>query len=262
MDIGISKQEKDIEMDGDNFAEIINLTSIEEIPAEFEGTTVDKLTSAINETGLFIMGEIHGVKENVDVIYTLFKKFGFRQLALEWEPELVVVAEKFIETGNLDFNSIQDSPDGRVTAGHFALLKKLKDEGLLDKLICFDSPGATSWDERDANMAQNITEHLADSPTLVVAGDLHAEVEPITLKGDTEEHHPMGSLVKAQIPRVPSGKIEYLSGSYYNIEPQKFLENPEQEKTGPKFYFNENGLYTFVVPEANTATVPNQNEKL
>lgn len=205
---------------------------------------------------------MHGVKENVDVIYTLFKKFGFRQLALEWESSLKGVVDKFIELGDIDFEAIEDSPDGRITAGHFALLKRLKDEGMLEKFICFDGTGEADWDARDESMAKNILGSLSDSATLVVAGNLHAKVESITFNDEPGEHHPMGERIKIHIVDVPSGKIEYLSGQYHNFGAQDFFEDPEQEKTGPRFYLTEDGLYTFVLPEAHIAIVPNPSERL
>ncbi|HMO78208.1 MAG TPA: hypothetical protein PKA42_01605 [Candidatus Paceibacterota bacterium] len=111
-------------------------------------------------------------------------------------------------------------------------------------------------------MAKNVLAALSDSPTLVVAGNLHAKVEPVTFNDEQTEHHPMGERVRAHIPDVPSGKIEYLSGQYHNFGTQDFWEDPGQEKTGPRFYLTEDGLYTFVLPEASAASVPNPSEKL
>lgn len=255
-------QERNLDKDRRAFMEAVKSVSIEEIPTVLDEEASDKLVTSINKTKLFILGEMHGVKENVDVIYTLFKKFGFRQLALEWEPALMDVAEKFIESGDIDFDAIEDSPDGRVTAGHFALLKKLKDEGLLEKFVCFDGTGEADWDARDESMAKNILGSLSDSATLVVAGNLHAKVEPLTFDDESDEHHPMGERVKMHIPDVPSGKIEYLSGQYHNFGTQDFFEDPEQEKKEPRFYLTEDGLYKFVLLEAHTATVPNPSERL
>lgn len=255
-------QERNIEQDRREFIKAMDSIVIEEIPAVFDEEASDKLVASLDATKLLILGEMQGVKENADVIYTLFKKFGFRQLALEWEAGLGAVAEQYLKTGEVDFDAIQDSPDGRITAGHFALLKKLKDEGLLEKLICFDGSGEADWDARDENMAKNILGGLSATSTLVVAGNLHAKVEPITFDDEVGEHYPMGSCVKARIPDVPSGKIDYLSGQYHNYGPQDFFEDPDQEKTGPRFYITEDGLYTFVLPEANSAVVPNPSEKL
>ncbi|MEZ4194970.1 MAG: hypothetical protein R3B53_01035 [Candidatus Paceibacterota bacterium] len=255
-------RERNVEQDRREFIKAMDSIAIEEIPAVFDEEASNRLVTSLDAKKLLILGEMHGVKENADVIYTLFKKFGFRQLALEWESELGVVAEQYLETGELDFDAIQDSPDGRITAGHFVLLKKLKAEGLLEKLICFDSAGEANWNARDENMAKNILSCLTDSPTLVVAGNLHAKVESITFNDESGEHHPMGERVKEKIPEVPSGKIDYLSGQYQNYGTQDFFEDPDQEKTGPRFYIAGDSLYMFVLPEANVAVVPNPSEKL
>lgn len=255
-------QERDIAQDRREFIKAVNSIVIEEIPTIFNEDACNSLVASLEKTKLLIVGEMHGVKENADVIYTLFKKFGFRQLALEWDSGLKAVVEEYLETGEIDFDTIQESPDGRITAGHFALLKKLKDEGLLEKFICFDGSGEADWDVRDENMAKNILGGLSDSSTLVVAGNLHAKVEPITFNDEPGEHHPMGERVRAHIPEVPSGKIEYLSGQYHNFGTQDFFEDPEQENTGPRFYLTEDGVYTFVLPQASVAIVPNPNENL
>ena len=103
------KQDRDLERDRKSFIEAVSSVSIMEIPAKFEESTIIQLIEKLRSTKLFILGEMHGVKENVDVIYTIFKKFGFRQLALEWAPELKYVAEKFLESGTVDFDAIKDS---------------------------------------------------------------------------------------------------------------------------------------------------------
>lgn len=133
-------QGRNVEADKRAFIEALNSTIITEIPTAFDDNASQELSDNIAQTRIFILGEMHGVKENADIIYTLFKKFGFRELALEWEPDLKQIALKYIETGELDFDAknIKESPDGRITPGHFALLKKLKAEGLLTNLVCFD----------------------------------------------------------------------------------------------------------------------------
>jgi len=206
---------------------------------------------------------MHGVKENVDVIYTLFKKFGFRQLALEWEPELKAVAEKFLDSGELDFDAIKDSPDGRITAGHFALLKKLKAEGMLDRLVCFDGgSGEKGWNKRDADMAKNILACISDKTTLVVAGNLHAKVDMIRFDDEPGDHHPMGENVKKEIPNVYSGNIEYGAGEFHNYGIKQFYEIPQvEQRAGARFRMSDEQLYLFELPKAHAATVPNPDER-
>lgn len=255
---------RDIEQSELDFIKAIESFVIREIEVDFEEQGINALSDELNTAKLFLLGETHGVKENVDIIYILFKKFGFRKLALEWDKKLQEQVEKFLETGELDFQIIKDSPDGRITAGHFALLRKLKDEGLLESFVCFDGESHSSdWDERDVSMAKNILANLSDSLTLVVAGNLHTEVAPITFENESEEHHPMGENVKRQIPAVPSGKIKYLTGQYHNYGTRDFRKKLEEaELPKARFYKSEDGIYVFELPEAHVATVPNPVEVL
>ena len=256
--------ERNLDRDRRTFVEAINLVSIEEIPMVFDEGVSDKLDASLGETKLFILGEVHGVKENVDVIYTLFKKFGFRQLALEWGPELKASVEKFIESGNIDFDAIKDSADGRITAGHFALIKKLRDQGLLEMPVCFDGGSVgDDWNERDAWMAKNIMANLSNKTTLVVAGNLHTKTESIILDGERGECHPMGERIKALLPNVPSGRIEYVTGQFHNYGTREFSVNlNEEQRSSVKCSVSEDGLYEFVLPEAHSAVVPNPSERI
>ncbi len=256
-------QEQNVEHDTSTFLEALESAKITEIDTEFDEGAVQALESALAETKVFLLGEIHGVMENPDIMYTLIKKFGFRNVALEWKPSLKEQVEQFLNGEGLDFESVKNSSDGRITAGHFALLKKLKEEGLLEKVTCFDQGGSPSWDVRDENMAQNIINELTDTPTLVAAGNLHTKVEPITFEGEEGEHYPMGEKVKRSIPHVPSCRIKYLSGTFHNHGTKNFAEltsgaAPKQAR----FYRDEAGLYIFELPEAHAAVVPNPNEVL
>lgn len=255
---------RNIEQDRLAFVEAIKHIEISEIDTEFDEKSMQSLIAELGEAKLLLLGETHGVKENVDIIYTLFKKFGFKKLALEWDKKLKEEVEKFLQTGELDFEAIKNSPDGRITAGHFALLKKLKDEGLLEALVCFDGETSTAdWDTRDRNMAQNIMANLADGTTLVVAGNLHTQIEPINFGDEKGEHHPMGENIKKQIPNVPSGKIKYLTGQFHNYGTKDFRKKPEGvELPKARFYKSNDGVYTFELPEAHGAVVPNPNEVL
>jgi len=255
---------RNVEQDRFNFVESIKNIEISEIDTEFDEKSVESLITELGESKVLLFGETHGVKENVDIIYTLFKKFGFKKLALEWEIELREKAEKFLETGELDFEVIKNSPDGRITAGHFALLRKLKDEGLLEELVCFVGKTPTGdWDSRDACMAENIITHLSNSPTLVIAGSLHTQVEPINFDYEKGEHHPMGENVKKKIPNVPSGKIKYLKGQFHNYGIKDFNEQSEgAEFAKARFYKSNEDIYLFELPKAHVGTVPNPSEVL
>lgn len=259
-----TKQERNLEKDRSAFIEAVKDAQVLEIGTDFDASAAKALESELAGTKLFLLGETHGVRENPDIIYTLFKKFGFRNLALEWDPSLKEKAERFLNGEALDFDSVKDSPDGRITAGHFALLKKLKEEGLLEKFVCFDDQGGgASWDKRDENMARNIIENLTETPTLVVAGNLHTKTEPITFEDEEGEHHPMGEQVKRGIPSVPSGRVEYLTGEFHNYGTRNFGEKSSNaELPTVRFFKDDSGLYIFELSEAHAAVVPNPSESL
>lgn len=251
---------RNVEQDRLTFFEQVQNFEIAEIDAEFDEKSAKELASELNDAKVFLLGEMHGVKENADIIYTLFKKFGFKKLALEWDTKLHAHAERFLQTGELDFEAVQNETDGRITAGHFALLKKLKDEGLLEALVCFDE-----WSgDRDANMAKNILANVSGDKTLVAAGNLHTKFESI-VEIDGKTHHSMGEHIKKQIPTVPSGEIQYLTGQYHNNGVKDFFkeEKPEGVRL-PKarFYKSDEGIYSFDLPEAHVAVVPNPSEVL
>ncbi len=255
-------KEKSLEEKENSFLEAILATSIQEIPTKFEKGAVQELVKNMKNSKLFLLGEMHGVKENADIIYTLFKKFGFRQLALEWRPELKEVAEHYLETGKLNTETIEGGEYGHITAGHFALLKKLKSEGLLEKFICFDGiPSDGSFNERDKIMAKNILNNISDDPTLVVSGNLHSKTESFVHDNDFNEYHPMGKNIKKEIPRVPSGKIMYLQGQYYNLG-IKDMANFSHKVNVPeaRFFKNKKGEYIFLLPKAHAGIVPSINK--
>lgn len=254
------KSARNMEQNRLAFAEQVRNIKIAEIDTEFDPKSTAALNDQLNEAKLFILGEVHGVKENADVIYTLFKKFGFKKLALEWDEKLLAVAERFIQTGELNFEAIQESSDGRITPGHFVLLKKLKDEGLLEALICFDEEvHSGEWNDRDVAMAKNILANVSGSRTLVVAGNLHTQVETVVIKG--VDYHPMGKNLKKQVPNLPSGEIRYLRGQYHNYGTKDFpneLEDTQMQRA--KFYTSDEGVYVFQLPEVHAAVVPNLKE--
>jgi hypothetical protein len=250
-----------------DFRQAVEVHDLQEIETDFDESAVNSLRQQLAETQAFILGEMHGVKENPDVIYTLFKKFGFNNIALEWsERELGEVLKEFLVNNNLNFEDIKDSRDGRITAGHFALLKKLKEEDLLGKIILFDQdidPNIrrdTSENERDLAMSQNVLSGLGEGNTLIIAGNWHTQVNPVTASDDTLKH-PMGEHLKSRMPTIPFGNIRYQKGQYHNLGTRDFWTNPDIEPISkPTFRLSEDGKYLYTIPEAHSAIVPNMEE--
>lgn len=243
------------------FIEAVSSTPIEVVPTDFDSTAVESLNKKLDKTNIFVLGEMHGVKENADIIYTFFKTFGFRQLALEWDDKLETVIQDFLVGKPLDFDQLKDSPDGRITPGHFAVIKKLNDEGLLDSIFCFDGGRSNTWNERDANMAKTILTKR-QGRTLVIAGNMHAQTEMIRFDEEPGDQHPMGELVKQAIPELPYGEIVYHSGEFSNYGTQQFSVEPGTKiPEKARFTTDAVGKYTFELPVAHAAIVPDPNAR-
>ncbi len=99
---------------------------------------------SLSRHGLCLVGEVHGVAENPLVIERLVDELGVEVVALEWPrgleravkdlgllasspPELrwrIKTADEMARASEVAF-----AGDGRVTAGHFAVLRRIQARG-------------------------------------------------------------------------------------------------------------------------------------
>jgi hypothetical protein len=174
--------------------------------------------ASLDASGLLLLGEVHGVRENPLVIRAVMQALGLSRLALEWPAELAPVTGAFLAGAGLADHPALWLGDGRITAGHLAVLREYAAAGPLE-LILFDDAveAGSSWSERDEAMAGHV---LAESPpgtrTLVVAGNAHTPTGPTSLGV------PMGACLARHRPGVREIRIGYGSGRFYNIEPRTF----------------------------------------
>ncbi len=263
----MSENMKEYEENRKFFLDACKKASVVEIDTDFEIDGVNNLTKLIDETKLLILGEVHGVKENADIIYTLYKKFGFQNLALEWSESLQEFTDNYLRTNEIDFDLIKDSPDGRITPGHFALLKQLKKEGILDSVLCIDQAKFSAVKDRDQKMAENVLTNKNEGKTMVVVGNLHSLTENFEYESDGEQKImiPMAKLIKQVISNIPIVRIKYLKGHFFNCgEVKEFInENDDDlEILKAQFYQEIDGLFTFKLPEAHIALTPSKKNIL
>lgn len=248
------RNERNLQKEKETFEAAI-VESVMEIPTDFDEDAVNSLVDDIVAGNVFALGEIHGVKENPSIIYTLIKKFKFRQLGIEWDKNMSRVVELFQMEGVLDYNSFMNSCDGRITAGYFNMLKKIKAEGLIDSVFFFDDKD--SWVRRDEVMAQEIIGHTSeDLPTMVVAGNAHTSLKDIK-EGDGTVHPSMVRFLEDKEKRFSLGEIRYLSGQFFNNAEKSFSSGIDPTGKLPRFFKNESGVFIYELPEAHVAVVPN-----
>ena len=206
---------------------------------------------SLDESGLLLLGEVHGVRENPLVIRALMRAFGLRRLALEWPGVLAPAVGAFLAGAELADHPALWLGDGRITAGHLAVLRGYAAAGPLEVILFDDAVGAgSSWSERDEAMAGHV---LADAPpgtrTLVVAGNAHTPTCPTPLGV------PLGARLARQRPGVREIRISYGSGRYYNLEPRSF-GNPTVPGRRQARLHDPGGALVIDLPVAGEAVVP------
>jgi hypothetical protein len=190
------------------------------VDVALEPAALESAMESIQDAGLLFVGESHGVRENPDVLYVLAVELGARAIALEWShEEMQAPLDDFLVTGSFDFEALWSlAPtaeffcgDGRISAGHFAVLERLRNEDRLDQVIAADrldpDPLPDDWQLRDREMAARLlAEWDARLPLLVLVGGLHAEL-------DAAEGVTMAMVVARECPGVQSAIIHYVHGS-------------------------------------------------
>jgi hypothetical protein len=209
---------------------------------------------SLESSGLLLLGEVHGVGENPLLIRALMQAFGLTSLALEWPEDLAPVIGAYLASGTLADHWLLWGGDGRITAGHLAVLAERAAAEPLE-LILFDGvTGADwSWSQRDAAMARRI---LAASPqgarTLAVAGNAHTQTSPIELG------IPMGVALAGQRTGIRDIRIDYGGGSFYNGEPRQFARRMHPQ--GKTRLYQHHGQLLLDLPLATEAIVPQRSQ--
>jgi hypothetical protein len=181
------------------FAEGVEAFTVEELSLSIDATAVARLRAKLAAGGPLLVGERHGIEQNPLVAYTLMRRFGLRVLGLDWSVDWQPAMDGFLAGGPLDLEAFAECGDGRVTAGHFAVLHSLRDDGLLEGVVLLDpSPWPVTWSERDRAMATRLLQETRATPALVMAGSLHTRLR----------RHPHGEPMGAHVARARPGAIE------------------------------------------------------
>ncbi len=187
---------------------------------EFVELTQDILTS-----NLLVIGEIHGVKENAFLYYSLFKLFEFDTIVLGYPISLREPVRNFLTTGIFPIHSATENlSNGNVNKTYLLMLKQLYTEGLLKNVIFIepDNDGFPHWNDKEKASFENFqSQYSRENKTLVVLGDIHTETEPFAI--ETKQKFESGSLIplalhlRQHLGDFPICKLFYHSGKFYNF---------------------------------------------
>jgi hypothetical protein len=180
--------------------------------------------------------------------------FGLKGLALEWHEDLAPVVEAFLATGTLADHWLLWPGDGRITAGHLAVLAERAAAGPLEVILFDGTIGAGwSWSDRDEAMTRRIlAATAAGTRTLAVAGNAHTPTRP------TELGVPMGGLAGPAAAGGGEIQINYNGGRYYNGRPRRFgPRGPRPRRV--RLHQRHDGLI-LDLPAAAEALVPQRSQ--
>jgi len=203
---------------------------------------------SLEESGLLLLGEVHGAAENPRVIRAVLETFGIGTLGLEWHHELGPVVDAAIAGRPLPEHPSIWSGDGRVTAGHVALLRQVR-----PRVVLFDGTwdADDTWSQRDAGMAERLLAALPEprQPCLAVAGNYHTRTRQLPIGV------PMGRQLARSRPGVREVRIAYGGGAHYNMTPSTFRTD-RGDRTGPALLRARRGHLELRLPWATEAVVP------
>ncbi|MFI5065196.1 MAG: hypothetical protein ACHP9Z_14650 [Streptosporangiales bacterium] len=237
---------------------IASLAALQRAADEFPVTRLDLLIEpaaraaareSVEEAGLLLLGEVHGVRENPLLIRALLLAFGLEGLALEWHRDLAPVIGGFLAGQPLADHPLLWLGDGRITAGHLAVLRERTAAGPL-ALAMFDGTADAGWDwsRHDAAMAARVLSGAA-AGTLVVAGNAHTPVRRTRLGV------PMGAVLAQDRPGVREIRVRYGGGHFYNSTPRRIRRRLRPWRHRARLHLR-GGTLLLDLPAATEAVVP------
>ena len=184
----------------------------------FDFVALERAAATVAETGLLLVGEPHGTREAPNAVYALACVLGTRALALEWShQEWDAPVRAFLREGTFDFEQLWSLPataeffsgDGRVSAGVFALLRRLRCESRLEQVIAFDRVDPVPlppWQARERDLAARLlSEWDRRLPLLVLTGAFHARLDEAA--GET-----MAVLLARELPALQPAMLDFAGG--------------------------------------------------
>lgn len=225
--------------------------AVTDLALEIEPPALAAARRSVQESGLLLLGEVHGVRENPLVIRSLMQALGLSGLALEWHEDLAPAAGVYLAGGHLADHPLLWPGDGRITAGHLAVLQERAAAGPLSLTLFDGTIGAGwSWSERDEAMTRRIlSAPVTAAGTLVVAGNAHT---PTTR---THLGVPLGAHLARQRPGLQEIRISYGAGGLYNIQPRRLPRRigPWRHRARLR---DRHGSLVLDLPTAREAVVP------
>ena len=203
------------------------------LPKQLDIKRLDLLRPTLQKSNLIIYGEIHGIKENADIVYTLVKKTCIQRLAIEASPTVL----NFINSAKInsyDFSLVdEDLFDSSILSIEMikAIAILLRQEHLKELFFIDmffdnldeDAVTSPSPQEREKQLAKNILGIDDSLPTLCIMGQWHTQPK-VVKDGEIRHESALYRLRKIE-PNVPFIHNIYQQGQLFNDG--KIIELPD-----------------------------------
>ena len=211
------------------------------LPKQLDIKHLDLLLPALQKSNLIVHGEIHGIKENSDIIYTLVKKLDVKRLAIEASPTMFDFINS-VKINSYDF-SLVDEDLFDLSVLSLEMIKTiaiLLQQNQLKELIFIDTffdnldeniTVPPSPQEREKQLTENILSIDDSLPTLCIMGQWHTQSKVIT-DDETRHESALCRLRKAK-PNVPFIHNVYRQGQLFNDG--KIIELPKNPSIPPYY---------------------------
>ena len=211
------------------------------LPKQLDIRQLNSLQSTSRKSNIIVYGEIHGIKENSDIIYTLVKKLGVKRLAIEASPAVSNFINS-VKTGSCDL-SLVDEDLFDLSVLSLEMIKTiaiLLQQNQLKELIFIDTFFdnldedaiiSASPQAREEELAKNIFEIDDSLLTLCIMGQWHTQPKVIK-NGETRHESALCRLRKVK-PNVLFIHNVYRQGQLFNEG--KTIELPKNPSVPPYY---------------------------
>ena len=211
------------------------------LPKQLDIKRLELPRPALQKSNLIVYGEIHGIKENANVVYTLVKKLGVKRLAIEASPAVSNFINS-VKTGSCDFSLVdEDLFDSSILS--LEMIKTiaiLLQQNQLKELVFIDTffdnldenaVISPSPQKREEQLAKNILKIDDSLLTLCIMGQWHTQPE-VVKNGETQHKSALYRLRKIK-PNVPFIHNVYRQGQLFNDG--KIIELPKNPSIPPYY---------------------------
>lgn len=203
------------------------------LPKQIGIRNLDIVLPVLQKSNLIVYGEIHGIKENANIVYTLVKKTCIQRLAIEASPTVFDFINS-VKINSYDFSLVDEdlfdlsvlSLEMIKTIAILLQQNQLKELVFIDTFfdnLDEDAIIPPSPQEREEQLAKNILGIDGSLPTLCIMGQWHTQPKVVT-DGGTRHESALYRLRKTK-PNVPFIHNIYRQGELFNDG--KIIELPD-----------------------------------